>query len=500
MTNGNYKSILRSSSIMGLAQGASILSNLLKMKIIAVLVGPFGVGLAGLYLSLMQTASIIGTLGLDSAGAKKIAESQGESGLIEVSKIGQTLRWVIIPLAVSSGICFWMASDLIASRALDRNGNSGHVAWLALGVALTVATASQTAVLTGLRKIGYLAMLRAASGISAAILGVIAVFLFGINGIIFLVLVIPIVTWLLGLVFVARLKIGTPERRSPISMLREIKAIVVLGFAIMVSAIGAAAGHLVVRILVQDSAGPEALGHFQASWTLSVTYVGFILGALGTDYFPRVTAIISQPEELKKLVNEQTEIVLLLSSPLMFATIGLAPWIIPLLYSNDFGPSVELLRLQILGDVLKVMSWPLAFVLLAAGLGKTFAFAELAGMGLLVLGTAIGLPLLGLPAVGISFLAMYLFYFPFVAGICAFRFGVRWNFKLCLLASFTIIGAIIIFCTSQYSDILGAISGIFFSVAFGVLSVIRIARLFVEDIKLDHTRRLKDTVSAWIRK
>ena len=156
-------------------------------------------------------------------------------------------------------------------------------------------------------------------------------------------------------------------------------------------------------------------------------YISFVLAAMGADYYPRLTALINDHEAATRLVNEQTEIALLLSAPVFIAMIGLAPWIIQLLYSSAFLPSVVVLRWQILGDVLKVASWPLGFVLLATGAGKTFLWTEtlvLVLMGSLVAGLS---SLVGLQITGIAFLACYAVYLPLVYLLAWKHLAFKWT-------------------------------------------------------------------------
>ena len=98
-----------------------------------------------------------------------------------------------------------------------------------------------------------------------------------------------------------------------------------------------------------------------------MTYIGFVLGAMATDYYPRLTAVINDHAQASKLVNEQTEMALLLAGPVLLAMITFAPWVIHLLYAASFTPAAEVLRWQVLGDILKVASWPMGFVLAGAG-------------------------------------------------------------------------------------------------------------------------------------
>ena len=47
---------------------------------------------------------------------------------------------------------------------------------------------------------------------------------------------------------------------------------------------------------------------------------------MGTDYYPRLTATIHDPVATNRLVNEQTEVALLLAGPVLLAMLALAPW------------------------------------------------------------------------------------------------------------------------------------------------------------------------------
>src|SRR5690606_15399485 len=103
----------------------------------------------------------------------------------------------------------------------------------------------------------------------------------------------PFVSYLLGRMYVARLptqadapKPSLPELRSQWSDLFR------HGGAVMVAGLAATAGALAVRTLVQRELGDSSMGHFQAAWAISAQYLGLVLGAMGTDFYPRLAAII----------------------------------------------------------------------------------------------------------------------------------------------------------------------------------------------------------------
>jgi PST family polysaccharide transporter len=248
-----------------------------------------------------------------------------------------------------------------------------------------------------------------------------------------------------------------------------------LGMALMVSALVTTSGHLVIRTMVQRELGPEALGQFQAAWVIGMTYLTFILGAMSTDFFPRLSAIITDRAAAVELVNQQTEISLLLCGPVIVMTLGCAPWVIRLLYSAEFGPAVEILRWQLLGDILKVMSWPLSFVLLAQGAGRVIILTETLGSGVFVLGVAIGLPILGVTATGVAYLALYMAYLPLVWWFGGRRIGFRWSRPVVWLSGVTMGVAVAIALAAQVSERVGLVAGLACGLGLGIWSLMSVA-------------------------
>jgi O-antigen/teichoic acid export membrane protein len=234
--------------------------------------------------------------------------------------------------------------------------------------------------------------------------------------------------------------------------------------------------QLWIRVEVGNTLGTESLGHFQAAWTISMQYIGFVLGAMGADYYPRLTGVIHDHKAATRLVNEQTEIALLLSAPVFIAMIGLTPWVIHLLYTDAFLPAVEVLRWQILGDVLKVASWPLAFVILAAGAGKTFFVTET--IAVLILGGLIAgfSSSIGIKITGIAFLISYEVLLPLVYWLAKRRIGFVWTGSVVKLVSviFVVCAASAVICTLYWW---GAGIVVVLSLVFSVYTMGRLAHV-----------------------
>ena len=122
---------------------------------------------------------------------------------------------------------------------------------------------------------------------------------------------------------------------------QEASALLKLGSAFMASGFMTMGVAYTVRIMILHKLGFEATGQYQSAWTLGGLYVGFILQAMGADFYPRLTASISNHRECNRLVNEQTLVGLLIAGPGVLATLTFAPLVITLFYSAKFVAAVE---------------------------------------------------------------------------------------------------------------------------------------------------------------
>jgi PST family polysaccharide transporter len=136
--------------------------------------------------------------------------------------------------------------------------------------------------------------------------------------------------------------------------------------------------------------------------------------------------MIHDPKAAARLVDEQTEVALLLGGPVLVLAIGLAPLVLRLLYSDAFYPAADILRWQMLANVLKVASAPMVFILLAKGKSSLYMVTELLVMATFVGSVLALLGRFGLEATGLAFIAMYLVHLPLLALAAYGEIGYRW--------------------------------------------------------------------------
>jgi O-antigen/teichoic acid export membrane protein len=476
MSEGNsYRQILRTSSIIGGSSVINILVGLLRMKVAAVLLGPAGVGLIGLLTSIVGTATSVVGFGTGTIGTRQIAEAAAQDDPNQIWVARRALFWLTLCLSLVGGAVFWSMRGVLAVRVLGDAGLGNTLGWLSIAVALSVGSASQSALLNGMRRIGDIARVSVSSAVLSTAGAVAALWWWGHGGIVLYVLAAPAASFLFGHWYVARLPRSKLAPANIGKLSEQWRTMFRLGFAFMVAGLAGTAGQLAVRTLIQHDLGTDALGYFHAAWTISMTYIGFVLGAMGTDYYPRLTAVIRDHVAANRLVNEQTEVALLLAAPVLMAMLGLAPWVIHLLYSAQFVEAAEVLRWQVLGDILKIVSWPLGFLLMAAGSAKTYMATEWMAMGVFFFMTYLLMPLMGIVATGVSFLGMYVIYLATVWALAVRRTGFSWRGPLKRLLLYIFGGCLAIHLVGYKSQVAAAGLGVALSVGWGLYALVRLS-------------------------
>jgi O-antigen/teichoic acid export membrane protein len=467
----SHRQILRATAIVGGASAINIVVGLVRNKAAALILGPAGIGVIGLLLSLVTTVSGIAGLGVGNAAVRQIASDADAEAQ---ARTRRALWQLTLGLTLTGMLTTWLLRRPLAELLLGDEAAAGQVGWLALAVGLTIWSAGLGAVLNGLRRLRELAGAQVLGSLLGTSLGIAAVAIWHEDGIVAYVIAAPLAAAIASAWFVARLPRPPAVRGVPWPVMAPMLR---LGIPLMMGGIMLSAGALAIRALIGTRIGAVELGGFTAAWTLSVTYVGFVLGAMGTDYLPRLTAVIGDREAACRSVNEQAEISLLLALPVMLGMQAAAPWVVWLLYSSEFAGAVDVLRWLIVADVMKVVAWPLGFVIIAQARAKTFLVNEAATLGVTLGVMAMLVDRVGIQAAGIGYCASYLFYIV-VVGLLA-RHSLGWRPSRAMLW-LTLVGLAATIATGLIgaaAPLIGLLVGGIMTAGLGAFSLHRLLRL-----------------------
>ena len=424
--HNSYGQIVKSSSIMGGAAGINMLLSMLRVKFAAIFIGTTGVGLLASFTALQNMIATLAGLGLQSSAVREIVAASSRNDHVAVARIILTLRRMCWLTGFMGMLSMMLLSSWLSQLVFAKSDYAVDIAALGIAILLANISSGQKALIQGMRHIGDLARVDIIAAAVGTISAITLYWAFGLRGIIPTILMIVATQlcsswWYARRIHVSKVKLRWNETFNQASdMVR-------LGMAMMFSGLLASAVSLITISLITQQEGISATGFYNAAFALSGLFVGFVLQAMGADYYPRLTSVMHAPKQMKKLVNEQTEVGLLLALPGLLATLVFAPWVIHIFYSAEFLPAIELLQWFLFGCLGRVVSWPLGYVILALGKGRWYLLTESAFSLLHMILIYIGLSFYGVVGVAFAFFIMYLIYIVIMSTVCRHLIAFRWS-------------------------------------------------------------------------
>jgi antigen flippase len=421
-----YGEIVKSSILIGGSSACNIAIGLLRTKALALLLGPAGFGLMGLYASLLNLTQAIAGMGIHSSGVRQIAVAAGSADTMRIARTATVLRRSSVVLGLLGACLLLVLSGPVSTLTFGNGDHADSVALLSVAVLLRTVSDGQGALLQGLRRISDVAKSGVVAGLLGALVSIALVYVFHDQGVVPSLIAIAGVSLLLSWLFSRKVTISTPTM-SAAQVGQEAGALLKLGFAFMTSGVLIMGSAYMIRMMLVQQAGLSAAGLYHSAWAIGGLYVGFILQAMGADFYPRLTAVVENRGECNRLVNEQGQVSLLLAGPGIIATLTFAPLVTTLLYSSAFQEAVEILRWICLGTSIQVITWPIGFIVLAAGRQWTFFWAEVAYAVVYVSAAWVLIGSHGANGAGIAFFASYVFHGLMVYAIAHRLTGFRWS-------------------------------------------------------------------------
>jgi antigen flippase len=424
--NETYGQILKSSALIGGSQVLNIAIGIVRTKAMAVLLGPTGYGLFGLYGSVSTLAQSIAGMGVNSSGVRQIAAAVGTGDTERIALTTIVLRRTSVVLGFLGAVLLLVFSRQVSAITFGTDQHAPAVCLLSIAVFFQLISWGQDALIQGMRRIADLAKMQVLGAFFGTLLSIPMVYFLRERGVVPSLVGVALMYLTVSWWYSRKVCIQTPAITAS-KIAKEAAALLKLGSAFMATGFMTMGIAYAVRIMVLRKVGFAATGYYQSAWTLGGLYMGFILQAMGADFYPRLTAVANDNIACNRLVNEQTRVGLLLGGPGVLATLTFAPLVIALFYSAKFGAAVEVLRWICLGAVLQVITWPIGYIILAKGRQLIYFTTQLAWT-LASLGLAyVCVTYWGLNGAGIAFFGSCIFFglveYPVVHRLSGFRWS-----------------------------------------------------------------------------
>ena len=400
-------SLVKTSLLNGIAVVVKVASALVLNKILAVYVGPAGYAVIGQF---QNAVSIIVSLagGVVATGVTK-ATAQNFDGEAKQHAVWQTAIRFSLVASIMTAITLLLIGNSLAQWVLHRADMSSVFVWLALALPAMAANNLLLAIVNGKKEIGiYVTANIIGSLISMLITGLLA-FNFGLYGALVAFTINPAIVLLASAIIVARHDWFRPkflwgQMNRPV--FQELSGFALMG---LTSALTAPVSYMLIRDHLVNSLGLSAAGYWQASWKISEIYLMLVTTTLSVYYLPRIAEIRIASElraEILKVYRFVMPIVVL-SATIIYL---LRDFIIEILFTTDFLPMRELFPWQLVGDVIKVGAWILAYIMLGRAMVKIYIVTEIVFSSLFVLFSWVFINTFGLTGVSIAYAVNYILY------------------------------------------------------------------------------------------
>lgn len=427
MNQKSFHSIIfKSTGLFGISQLIKIIVRVVTNKVAALFLGPTGIGIIGLLENILALILGFTNFGIASSSVREIALVSDDADTENLKE--QRLLKIIYKWALGTGILGLLVTVIfakaISQEVFNTTSNYYLVLFLSLYFIFTSISTIRLAVLQAKKRISTIVKYNIITAVFSSIIAVLGYYTMGIEAIIPVLVFTSFIGFLTSLYFTRHIRI----LQEPIfikQVFNEGLPMVKLGLLLSVSVIFGQICFYIIRWFLKENYSFETLGFYQVSNTILIGYLGLVFTAMATDFYPRLCNYENEIKQFNKLINDQTEVALLLVVPAIILLYLIAPYLIVFLYSEDFLQVLPILKIGLFAIILKAIVWPTGFITLVKGNKLLYLKQSLLGDGVNVFASIILFYYFGLIGLGIAMVTMFL-----VSGIYNYYIAVKYyNFE-----------------------------------------------------------------------
>jgi PST family polysaccharide transporter len=366
--------LVKTSLLNGIAVAVKVASALVLNKILAVYVGPAGYAIIGQF---QNAVSIVVSLagGVVAPGVIKLT-AQHFDDETKQHAVWQTAIRFSLGASLFAAVSLLFIGDSLAQWLLHRADMSSVFVCLALTLPAMAANSLLMAIINGKKEVGIYVTVNIIGSLNSMLVTGVLAFNFGLYGALVAFTINPAIMLLSTATIVARrdwfkARFLWGQMNRP--ALRELSGFGLMG---LTTALTIPISYMLIRDHLATHFGLTSAGYWQASWKISEIYLMLVTSTLSVYYLPRL-AEIRTAHEMKAEIIKVYRFVMPVVAVGAVTIYLLRDFIIHTLFTSDFTPMRELFSWQLVGDVVKIGSWILAYIMLGRAMVKFFVITEI---------------------------------------------------------------------------------------------------------------------------
>ena len=436
----SYKNILKATSLFGSVQVVNIASTIIRGKIVAIFLGTVGMGISSLLLSSIAMLQSVAGLGLSFSAVREISKANETEDIFKLGKIVNVFfSWLIIS-AIFGAIILIVLAPFLSDFAFGNRNYTWEFVWLSIVVTLNTLAAGFQSLLQGTRRLKHLAASSVSSSLLSFLTSLPIYYFWGVKGIVPALIITALTTVTLNYFYAHKIKltkviIGIKE------ILKEGSEMVKLGVVMMLTSLLSTLTSFLIITYIKKNGSLSDVGLYQAGLSLTMTSIGLVFTAMGVDYFPRLSAISFDNIKVRKLANQQSEVMLLIVAPLIIALIIISPILIRILLTKEFLPLENFIRWILVGLLFQAANYSMGLISFAKGDRNTFFLLAIVGNCSLLLFSVLGYKLYKLNGVAAMFIvhSIICYFLVYITAYKKYKYSMNGSFIKILIVSTIIV-------------------------------------------------------------
>lgn len=371
-----YKNIFRTTFLFGFVQIFNIIIKVVNNKIVAILLGVEGMGIIGLFNSAIGMLKTGAGLGISQSAVRSISESNGCGDSISFSRTISVTNVVILFTSLLGIIITIILSPFLSQWLFGNNTYTVCFIWISIVVGFNILTEGQLAILKGMRQLRSLAKASIIGAVVGLFTAIPLYFFFGNGGIVPSLIIAAFSALFFSNYFVRKIKYE--RTRLPLKEIyKEASPMLQMGITLMFTSFITSIASLIISSYISQSGGLSDIGYYNAGLIIMNGYFGVIITALSTDYYPRIAAVNKDNAKLQDELNNQTLVSIIISSPIIIVFFFLLPFFVTILYSKEFLPIIDFVKIGIWGTLITICSNQVDMILIAKFNVKIFTIISI---------------------------------------------------------------------------------------------------------------------------
>lgn len=425
-SRNSYSSIVKSIGLFGGVQVFNILTGIIKNKIIAVLLGPIGMGVSGMLVSTTSMISAATNLGLHTSAVRDVAKAYSTQDEKSVGTIITVLRKLIRLTGIAGMIITILLAPFLSEWSFGNHDYTWAFVFVSVIVLFDQIKSGQTVILQGTYHYRYMANASVLGSIAGLIIAIPLYYLWKMDAIVPVLILSSFAGLVVSSIYARKIKYEH-VKLTRIQSYDIGKGMVVLGISVAIAGFANSGYTYLVRALISNIGSIKDMGLYTAGIAIATQYINVVLQSMGTDYSPRIAALQDDREGFIEAVNRQTRLMIIIVIPFIIPFVVFIRELTILLYSTEFLAITNMIEWIMVGMFFRTISWCLSFTLVAMGKPKAFLFNEVAAQVYSIVFTIVGYILAGFAGMGIAFCLVYVLYFVQLFFVCRKLFHFRYS-------------------------------------------------------------------------